>query len=104
MQWGNFSAWPDHALSSHVVPLGLAFDTGSGLPDQYRGGAFIGEHGSWDRPQFNGYKIIFVPFTSGQPSGKAQDMVTGFLDADSERSRPAGCSRVRQIWRVVDRR
>jgi hypothetical protein len=78
---------PDYALSSHVAPLGLAFDTGSGLPDQYRGGAFIGEHGSWDRPQFNGYKIVFVPFTNGQPSGKAQDVVTGFLDADSGKAR-----------------
>jgi glucose/arabinose dehydrogenase len=83
---------PDYALSSHVAPLGLAFDTGSGLPDRYRGGAFVGEHGSWDRPQFNGYKIVFVPFSNGRPSGKAEDFVTGFLDADSgkARGRPVG--------------
>jgi glucose/arabinose dehydrogenase len=82
---------PDYALSSHVAPLGLAFDTGSGLPDQYRGGAFVGEHGSWDRPQFNGYKVVFVPFSNGRPSGKAQDVVTGFLDSDGHaRGRPVG--------------
>jgi glucose/arabinose dehydrogenase len=81
---------PDYALSSHVAPLGLAFDTGSGLPDQYRGGAFVGEHGSWDRPEFNGYKVVFVPFTNGRPNGKAQDVVTGFLDSDKARGRPVG--------------
>ena len=82
---------PDYALSSHVAPLGLAFNTGSGLPDRYRGGAFVGEHGSWDRPQFSGYKVVFVPFTSGHPSGKAQDVVTGFLDSEGHaRGRPVG--------------
>jgi glucose/arabinose dehydrogenase len=82
---------PDYALSSHVAPLGLAFDTGSGLPDSYRGGAFVGEHGSWDRPEFNGYKIVFVPFTNGRPSGQAQDVVTGFLDSSGHaRGRPVG--------------
>ena len=63
---------PDYALSSHVAPLGLAFNSGTGLPDAYRGGAFVGEHGSWDRPEFNGYKVVFVPFADGHPSGKAQ--------------------------------
>jgi glucose/arabinose dehydrogenase len=81
---------PDYALSSHVAPLGLAFNTGSGLPDRYRGGAFVGEHGSWDRPEFNGYKVVFVPFTDGHPSGKAQDVVTGFLNAGEARGRPVG--------------
>lgn len=52
---------PDYALSSHVAPLGLAFYTGDALPAAYRGGAFIGEHGSWNRPQINGYKVVFVP-------------------------------------------
>jgi glucose/arabinose dehydrogenase len=79
---------PDYALSSHVAPLGLAFNTGSELPDTYRGGAFIGEHGSWNRGEFNGYKVVFVPFANGRPSGKAQDVVTGFLDADKARGRP----------------
>ncbi len=71
---------PDYALSSHVAPLGLVFDTGSSLPAHYSGGAFVGEHGSWDRPQLNGYKVVFVPFTAGKPSGKAEDVVTGFID------------------------
>lgn len=82
---------PDYALSSHVAPLGMVFYTGTNLPDTYRSGAFVGEHGSWDRPQLNGYKVIFVPFSGGQPSGMAQDVVTGFLNPDSEaRGRPVG--------------
>jgi glucose/arabinose dehydrogenase len=81
---------PDYALSSHVAPLGLAFSSGAGLPDTYRGGAFVGEHGSWDRPDFNGYKVAFVPFADGRPSGKTQDFVTGFLDGDKARGRPVG--------------
>ena len=82
---------PDYALSSHVAPLGLVFNTGTGLPDAYRGGAFVGEHGSWDRPVLNGYKVVFVPFADGRPSGKTQDVVTGFLDANGNaRGRPVG--------------
>jgi glucose/arabinose dehydrogenase len=82
---------PDYALSSHVAPLGLAFDTADGLPAKYRGGAFVGEHGSWDRPEFNGYKVVFVPFSDGRPNGKAEDVVTGFLNANGEaRGRPVG--------------
>jgi glucose/arabinose dehydrogenase len=82
---------PDYALSSHVAPLGLAFDTADGLPAKYRGGAFVGEHGSWDRPEFNGYKVVFVPFSDGHPNGKAEDVVTGFLNANGEaRGRPVG--------------
>ena len=81
---------PDYALSSHVAPLGLAFNAGAGLPDRYSGGAFVGEHGSWNRPEFNGYKVVFVPFTNGRPSGKAQEIVTGFLDARKARGRPVG--------------
>ena len=82
---------PDYALSSHVAPLGLAFYTADTLPEKYRGGAFVGEHGSWDRPQFNGYKVVFVPFSGGRPNGKAEDVVTGFLNANGEaRGRPVG--------------
>lgn len=82
---------PDYALSSHVAPLGLTFYTGESLPAKYRGGAFVGEHGSWDRPQFNGYKVVFVPFQNGKPSGKAEDVVTGFLnDQGQARGRPVG--------------
>jgi glucose/arabinose dehydrogenase len=82
---------PDYALSSHVAPLGLVFDTGDSLPATYKGGAFVGEHGSWDRPQLNGYKVVFVPFKDGKPSGVAQDIVTGFLNEKNEaRGRPVG--------------
>jgi glucose/arabinose dehydrogenase len=82
---------PDYALSSHVAPLGLAMYTGSALPAQYHGGAFVSEHGSWDRTPLNGYKVVFVPFSGGTPSGAAQDVVTGFLDeSDHARGRPVG--------------
>jgi glucose/arabinose dehydrogenase len=83
---------PDYALSSHVAPLGLAFYTGANLPAHYRNGAFVGEHGSWDRDPFNGYKVVFVPFTGGKPSGPPEDVVTGFLDAQQKnaRGRPVG--------------
>jgi glucose/arabinose dehydrogenase len=82
---------PDYALSSHVAPLGVAMSTGSDLPPKYRNGAFVGEHGSWDRTPLNGYKVVFVPFSDGRPSGPAQDVVTGFLDADKHaRGRPVG--------------
>ena len=82
---------PDYALSSHVAPLGLAFSAGTRLPQTYRGGAFVGEHGSWNRQVLNGYKVIYVPFSNGHPSGEAQDVVTGFLNGDNEaRGRPVG--------------
>jgi glucose/arabinose dehydrogenase len=82
---------PDYALSSHVAPLGMAFYTGTNLPPNYRNGAFVGEHGSWDRSPLNGYKVVFVPFSDGHPSGPAQDVVTGFLTADNHaRGRPVG--------------
>ncbi len=82
---------PDYALSSHVAPLGLAFYNATNLPESYRGGAFVGEHGSWNRDVLNGYKVVFVPFADGKPSGKAQDVVTGFLNNDGQaRGRPVG--------------
>jgi glucose/arabinose dehydrogenase len=82
---------PDYALSSHVAPLGLAFARGENVPTEFRGGAFVGEHGSWDRYDLNGYKVVFVPFTNGQPSGKARDVVTGFVSEKNEaRGRPVG--------------
>jgi glucose/arabinose dehydrogenase len=82
---------PDYGLSSHVAPLGLAFNTGKGLPDHYGGGAFIGEHGSWDRDHYNGYKVVYVPFAGGKPNGKAEDVVTGFLNAEGQaQGRPVG--------------
>ncbi|MFL5024248.1 MAG: PQQ-dependent sugar dehydrogenase [Microvirga sp.] len=81
---------PDYALSSHVAALGLTFSMNSSLPEPYRNGAFIGEHGSWNRKAFNGYKVVYVPFANGKPAGKAQDVVTGFLEDDQARGRPVG--------------
>jgi glucose/arabinose dehydrogenase len=81
---------PDYALSSHVAPLGMIFSDGSALPAPYAAGAFVGEHGSWNRTAFNGYKVVFVPFANGAPAGKAEDVVTGFLDGDKARGRPVG--------------
>ncbi len=82
---------PDYSLGSHVAPLGLAFYTADALPAHYRGGAFVGEHGSWNRDHFNGYKVVFVPFANGMPSGKAEDVVTGFLTGQGEaHGRPVG--------------
>ncbi len=81
---------PDYALSSHVAALGLTFSNGSALPDAYANGAFIGEHGSWNRNAFNGYKVVYVPFENGRPAGKAQDVVTGFIDGDQAKGRPVG--------------
>jgi len=82
---------PDYALSSHVAPLGVAMYAGTDLPASYRGGAFVSEHGSWNRSPLNGYKVVFVPFSGGRPSGPAQDVVTGFLDGNNQaRGRPVG--------------
>ncbi|AJY48352.1 sorbosone dehydrogenase [Martelella endophytica] len=81
---------PDYALSSHVAPLGMAFSHGSALPDDYASGAFVGEHGSWNRTVFNGYKVVFVPFVNGEPAAAAVDVVTGFLDGDEAHGRPVG--------------
>jgi glucose/arabinose dehydrogenase len=82
---------PDYALSSHVAPLGMVFATGTSLPEPYRGGAFVGEHGSWDRTPLNGYKVVYIPFANGKPNGPPQDVVTGFLNAKNQaRGRPVG--------------
>jgi glucose/arabinose dehydrogenase len=82
---------PDYALSSHVAPLGLAFYTGTSFPPMFAGGAFVGEHGSWNRNQLNGYRVIFIRFAGGRPVGKPIDFVTGFLDDKGQaRGRPVG--------------
>jgi glucose/arabinose dehydrogenase len=70
---------PDYALGSHVAPLSLAFYTGKLFPPRYHGGAFIGLHGSWNRSTLVGYKVVFVPFQNGRPSGAIEDFLTGFL-------------------------
>jgi glucose/arabinose dehydrogenase len=83
---------PDYALSSHVAALGLAFSMGMAMPEDFANGAFVGNRGSWNRSQFNGYKVLYVPFENGRPAGKARDVVTGFLDAEAEEAhgRPVG--------------
>jgi len=70
----------------------MVFDAaGEGMPARFRGGAFVGEHGSWDRQVFNGYKVVFVPFGGGKPNGMAEDVVTGFLDDGGHaHGRPVG--------------
>ena len=73
---------PDYAIGSHVAPLGLLFYTGSNLPNSYRGGAFISEHGSWDRSPLSGYKVSFVRFVDGRPTGPVESVVTGFYSKD----------------------
>ena len=82
---------PDYALGAHTASLGLVFYEGKLFPASYQGGAFVGQHGSWNRKPFSGYKVIFVPFANGQPSAAPQDFLTGFLDADgAAHGRPVG--------------
>jgi glucose/arabinose dehydrogenase len=82
---------PDYALSSHVAALGLAFYTGSSFPAQFQGGAFVGEHGSWNRTEHNGYRVVFIRFDNGRPVGKPMTFVAGFLTPGGEaHGRPVG--------------
>jgi glucose/arabinose dehydrogenase len=81
---------PDYGLSSHVAPLGLAFYTGTSFPSEYRGGAFVGEHGSWNRPEPNGYKVVFIRFENGHPVGNPIDFITGFTENGKAHGRPVG--------------
>ncbi|CAM3492731.1 sorbosone dehydrogenase family protein [Paracoccus nototheniae] len=105
---------PDYALASHVAALGLVFTDGAAMPDAFADGAFVGQRGSWNRDQFNGYKVSYVPFTDGQPDGMMQDVVTGFLVDDQVRGRPVGVGidgtgalliaddAGNTVWRVAD--
>jgi glucose/arabinose dehydrogenase len=82
---------PDYALGPHVAALGLAFAAGETLGSDYADGAFIGEHGSWNRDPPSGYKVVFVKFRQGRPVGKPLDVLTGFLDARGQaHGRPVG--------------
>jgi glucose/arabinose dehydrogenase len=106
---------PDMPLGAHTASLGLAFYTGGQFPSKYRGGAFIGQHGSWNRSTLSGYKVVFVPFKDGKPFGPMEDFLTGFM-ADSSQNevhgRPVGVAEDREgallvaddagntIWRV----
>lgn len=82
---------PDYALGAHTASLGLIFYTGNGLPQKYLNGAFIGQHGSWNRKPRSGYKVIFVPFVDGKPSGPSQDILTDFVSEEGDAyGRPVG--------------
>jgi glucose/arabinose dehydrogenase len=81
---------PDYALGAHTASLGLAFYDAALMP-RYRDGAFVGQHGSWNRKPLSGYRVIFVPFADGRPAGPPQDVLTGFLDEDGHAlGRPVG--------------
>ena len=81
---------PDYALGSHVAALGVSFST-SAMGQEFGDGVFVGEHGSWNRADPVGYKVVFVPFRDGKPSGAPVDFVTGFRDDDgTTRGRPVG--------------
>lgn len=107
---------PDYSLGSHKAPLGLAFSTAT-MGDQFSEGAFIGEHGSWNRSDPAGYKVVFVPFSNGKPAGDPLDFVTGFQGEDGKtRGRPVGVTvdpegalivaddLSNTIWRVIPNR
>ena len=82
---------PDYALGSHTASLGLAFSEGTKLPINMRSGMFIGQHGSWNRRPHSGYKVVYVPFQNGKPSGLPLDVLTGFLSDDNRaKGRPVG--------------
>ncbi len=105
---------PDYALGAHTASLGLTFAGKTPLAAPFANGAFIGQHGSWNRKPASGYKVIFVPFADGKPTGGAPvDVLTGFLDADGNAlGRPVGVALAsdgallvaddvgNQIWRV----
>jgi glucose/arabinose dehydrogenase len=106
---------PDYGLSSHVAALGVTFSQGEKLSPQFADGAFVGEHGSWDRVPLNGYQVVFVPFVNGRPTGAPIPVVTGFLAPDKQtvRGRPVGVTLDRTgallvaddvgnvVWRVI---
>jgi glucose/arabinose dehydrogenase len=105
---------PDYALGSHVAPLGLAFADGKALRAPFANGMYVGEHGSWNRKPRSGYKVVFVPFGGGKPSGKPVDVLTGFVNEQGEAyGRPVGVALDRRgallvaddvgnvIWRVT---
>ena len=105
---------PDYALGSHVAPLGMVFYEGALFPERYKGGVFIGEHGSWNRKPLSGYKVVFVVFENGRPAGLPEDVLTGFVDDDGKAmGRPVGVAINREgallvaddvgnvVWRVT---
>ncbi|KQP59777.1 L-sorbosone dehydrogenase [Methylobacterium sp. Leaf111] len=82
---------PDYAVGAHTASLGIAFSQGSRLPEAWTSGLFVAQHGSWNRRPKSGYKVIYVPFQDGKPSGQPVDALTGFLNADEKaQGRPVG--------------
>jgi glucose/arabinose dehydrogenase len=82
---------PDYALGAHTASLGLAWSAGADLPSRFQQGMFVGQHGSWNRKQRSGYKVVFVPFVNGRPAGLPIDVLTGFLDSENRaQGRPVG--------------
>ncbi|KJZ42001.1 sorbosone dehydrogenase family protein [Pseudomonas fluorescens] len=82
---------PDYAVGPHTASLGLTFAEGNRLPAQFKEGAFVGQHGSWNRKPHSGYKVIFVPFRAGKPTGQPIDVLTGFLNNEEKAmGRPVG--------------
>ncbi len=82
---------PDFAVGPHTASLGLAFADGKSLPAPFNEGLFVGQHGSWNRKPHSGYKVLFVPFKDGKPSGTPVDLLSGFLNADEKaQGRPVG--------------
>lgn len=95
------SIMPDFAVGAHTASLGLSFNKTEGFPE----GAYIGQHGSWNRSSFSGYKVMFVPFSKGRPAGKAEDFLTGFI-SDAEKGevygRPVSVAFTKQYMLVTD--
>jgi len=82
---------PDFGLGAHTASLSLVFYQGAQFPASYRGGAFIGQHGSWNRKPLSGYQVVFIPFAAGKPQNAPQAFLTGFLDKhDKIQGRPVG--------------
>ena len=105
---------PDYALGAHTASMGLAFYTGQAFPPAWRGGAFVGQHGSWNRRPLSGYRVVYVPFAGGRPSGPPQAFLTGFLNPRAQvQGRPVGVAVDRRgallvaddvggvVWRVA---
>lgn len=82
---------PDYAVGTHTASLGIAFGMDAKLPEAWRSGLFVAQHGSWNRRPKSGYKVIYVPFKDGQPAGQPVDVLTGFLSAEEKaQGRPVG--------------
>ncbi|MEZ0006954.1 glucose/arabinose dehydrogenase [Flavobacterium sp. 28YEA47A] len=80
---------PDVSVGAHTASLGFAFYNKDAFPAKYKNGAFVGQHGSWNRSKLSGYKVLFVPFKNGKPSGKPEDFLTGFI-ANEEKAEVYG--------------